>query len=89
MQLAVPDAVTTLGEGLDNGGLVALVYFDQAGMRHGAVYNSKRNKYFFPIDDPGQDGTSVLGINDFQTLTGRFIDAGGASNGFIAKGRLK
>jgi hypothetical protein len=89
VQLVVPGAVTTLGEGLNNAGYVALVYFDQAGVRHGAVYNSKKNKYYFPIDDPGQAGTSILGINDAQTLAGRFIDANGDSNGFVAKGKLK
>jgi hypothetical protein len=86
LQLSVPGAVTTAVHSINNLNEIALSWFDSSGLEHGAVHAG--TKYFL-IDDPSGTGTGIETINDFNTIIGKYVPAGGSqTQGFEGVGRL-
>ena len=74
-QLIVPGSVTTAVHSINNLGEIALSWFDSSNQEHGAVRSGAR---YFLIDDPAGTGTGIETINDFNTIIGKYVPAGGS-----------
>lgn len=74
---------------INNKGQLCATLIDSSSVYHGGVYDSVKDKYYV-IDDPLSYDTIMDGINDKQSLAGRYdTSGGGPSIGYIATGKLK
>ena len=79
----VPGATNTDITGINNRGQLVGMY--SAGSHfHGFLWD--RGTFTFPIDAPGATDTFANGINDQGQVVGFYLDAGGASHGFLLDG---
>ena len=79
--IAIPDAVGTGVNGLDNRGHVAGSYADANGIFHGLV--STRDGSIETVDHPDAAGlsTAVYALNDRGELTGAYLSTAAAGVG--------
>ena len=72
---------------INNNGQVSATIIDSNGNYFAGVYDSKKGKYY-TLTDPLGTLTIGDGINDSETVVGRYQDTNGNSYGFVAKGKL-
>ena len=57
-------------------------YIDGSGILHG-YYRDPNGALHFPIDPPGSVATVLFGVNDNNSVVGRYADASGATHGLF------
>jgi hypothetical protein len=62
-----PDAVYTVGEGLNGKGMMSGQYQDASGVIHGFLYDTN-SKAFTSLDAPGASLTQIWGLNDHNVV---------------------
>ncbi len=86
-EIVFPNIQQVAAHHLTNKGLVSATIIDSNNNYYAGVFDSKKKKYY-QISDPDGSITIGDGINDKQTLVGRYIDSNNNSYGFVAKGKL-
>jgi len=81
--LDAPNSISTLAWGINNAGIVTLVWQNTAGLRNGAIY---ANKKFTTVNVPGATETLMRGINTAGDLTMAWTDSSGNSHGALRTG---
>jgi uncharacterized membrane protein len=79
----VPGSATTSAQDVNSAGTIAGTYVVN-GITHGFV---RERDVYTTLDVPGAVNTSANGISDDGTVVGSFVDARGATQGFIATRR--
>jgi hypothetical protein len=73
---------------INSKGVLCATLIDSNSVYHGGVFDSVTGKHYV-VDDPMAHDTVMDGINDKDSLAGRYdTSSGGASIGYIATGKL-
>ena len=86
-EIVFPNIVQVAAHHLTNQGLVVATVIDSNSVYSAGVFDSVNNAYY-TVTDPKGTTTIGDGINDKQTIVGRYIDSQGNSFGYVAKGKL-
>jgi hypothetical protein len=70
-----PNAAYTVGEGLNNKGMMSGQYQDASGVIHGFIYDIS-SQAFTSLDAPGSALTQAWGINDHNVVAVSTTDVG-------------
>jgi len=83
----VPDAVNSYAHEIDTAGDIVYRWTDSSGNGHGALCTkcTRHGRKYYKFDDPKGNNLRADGINDHQTIVGRFVDTvSGEFEGFTA-----
>jgi len=83
--LDAPNSISTLAWGINNAGIVTLVWQNTAGLRNGAIYT---NKKFTTVNVPGATETLMRGINTAGDLALSYVDATGSHSALRTGGKF-
>lgn len=86
-EIIFPNYQQVAAHHLNNNGQVSATIIDSSGNYFAGVYDSKKGTYY-TLTDPLGTITIGDGINDKETVVGRYQDSSGNSYGFVAKGKL-
>jgi hypothetical protein len=81
----VPGALNSNAHSINTSGNVVFSWQDYYGNMHGAVLIAGK---FYIFDDPNGTSTRADGINDTNTVVGRFLQSGSSTNFDGFKGAL-
>jgi hypothetical protein len=78
---SVPGAAGTFAYEINNSKKLTVGYFiDASGILHGQ-YRDANETLHFPIDPPGSVATILFGVNNKNSVVGRYTDSAGATHG--------
>ena len=86
-EIVFPNIVQVAAHHINNNGQVSATVIDLNDVYYCGVYDPNANAYY-QVSDPKGTLTIGDGINDSETLVGRYIDSNNNSYGYIAKGKL-
>ena len=86
-EIVFPNIQQVAAHHLTNKGLIVATVIDSNNVYSAGVFDSTNNAYY-TVADPNGTTTIGDGINDKQTIVGRYIDSDNNSYGFEAKGKL-
>ncbi len=86
-EIIFPNFVQVAAHHLSNKGLISATVIDANDVYYAGVFDSVNNAYY-TVTDPKGTTTIGDGVNDKQTIVGRYIDSNSNSYGFVAKGKL-
>ncbi len=86
-EILFPKYEQTVLHHMNNNGQISATIIDTSGNYHCGVYDSVKDKYY-TLDDPKGTITIGDGINDSETVVGRYQTAKSVSYGYVATGKL-
>lgn len=86
-EIVFPNIQQVAAHHINNNGQISATIIDSNDVYYAGVYDPNANAYY-QISDPKGTITIGDGINDSETLVGRYQDADDNSFGYIAKGKL-
>jgi hypothetical protein len=87
-EILFPNYEQTVLHHMNNSGQISATIIDTSGNYHCGVYDSVKNLYY-TLDDKKGTITIGDGINDKQTVVGRYQTAESVSYGYVATGKLQ
>jgi hypothetical protein len=87
-EIIFPNFAQTAAHHINNNGQIVATVIDSSSNYFAGVYDTKKNKYYTLSDPKAANITIGDGINDKETIVGRYQDSGGDSYGYVAKGKL-
>jgi len=80
---SVPGALGTFAYEINNSKKLTVGYFvDASGVLHGQ-YRDAADALHFPIDPSGSVGTVLFGVNNKNSVVGRYADSAGVTHGLV------
>ena len=87
-EIVFPNYAQTAAHHINNNGQIVATIIDSSGDYYAGVYDTKADAYYTLTDPLAASITIGDGINDKETVVGRYQDSSGNSYGFVAKGKL-
>jgi len=87
-EIAFPNYEETAAHHINNNGQIVATVIDTSGDYYAGVYDTKANAYYTLSDPLAANITIGDGINDKETVVGRYQNSDSISYGYVAKGKL-